>query len=372
MLYDRRMHVVICGGGAIGAATAYFLSRRGVKATLVERTGLASAASGKAGGFLARDWCDGTPVQALARHSFDLHAELAAGIGGVGGGWGYRRLQTYSGAAGFRHRGGSYDIGWLSQRVTVSQQLGSPQTTAQVHPGAFTRAMMGAAEAHGATLRIGRVTELMRHGNRVEGAIADGMDIAADAVVIAMGPWSILAAGWLPLPAVFGLKGHSLVFETGSEVPAEAAFLEYREASGEVLTPELFPRPDGTTYVCAISSESPLPVDPAAVAPDPGAIERLEALCRDLSPVLGRAKIVARQACYRPIARDGLPLIGRVAGVAGAYVATGHSVWGILNAPATGEAMAELIVDGAARSVDLAPFDPARLPPLDPKRISAA
>jgi len=43
-------------------------------------------------------------------------------------------------------------------------------------------------------------------------------------------------------------------------------------------------------------------------------------------------------------------------------VATGHSVWGILNAPATGEAMAELIVDGAARTVDLDLFDPARLP----------
>jgi len=37
-------------------------------------------------------------------------------------------------------------------------------------------------------------------------------------------------------------------------------------------------------------------------------------------------------------------------------------VWGILNAPATGEAMAELIVDGAARTVDLSPFDPTRMP----------
>jgi glycine/D-amino acid oxidase-like deaminating enzyme len=47
-----------------------------------------------------------------------------------------------------------------------------------------------------------------------------------------------------------------------------------------------------------------------------------------------------------------LPLIGPVPGVKGAYVATGHSVWGILNAPATGEAMAELIIDGSARTVD--------------------
>jgi glycine/D-amino acid oxidase-like deaminating enzyme len=34
----------------------------------------------------------------------------------------------------------------------------------------------------------------------------------------------------------------------------------------------------------------------------------------------------------------------------------------MLNGPATGEAMAELIVDGAAATVGITPFDPARLP----------
>ena len=152
-------------------------------------------------------------------------------------------------------------------------------------------------------------------------------------------------------------------------MPAEALFLEYREASGEVHGPEVFPRDDGTTYVCAISSESPLPVDPAHVAPDPGAIPRLHAMCARMSPTLGQAKVLASQACHRPVTQDGLPLIGRIPGLDGAYVATGHSVWGILNAPATGEAMAELILDGAARTVDLAPFDPARLDPLDPAQL---
>ena len=49
----------------------------------------------------------------------------------------------------------------------------------------------------------------------------------------------------------------------------------------------------------------------------------------------------------------------------------GHSVWGMLNAPATGEAMSELILDGAARHLAIAPFAPGRLPPLDPKRLSS-
>jgi glycine/D-amino acid oxidase-like deaminating enzyme len=227
-------------------------------------------------------------------------------------------------------------------------------------------AMMRAAQAQGAELRLGQVTGVVRRrgGVAVAGVEIDGKVVEGDAVVIAMGPWAILAAKWLPVPAVFGLKGHSLVFETGAKVPAEALFLECREANGTVQTPELFPRTDGTTYVCAISSESPLPIDPARVTPDPGALERLKVICSELSPVLATAKIVARQACYRPITCDGLPLIGPVAGLEGAYIATGHSVWGILNAPATGEAMAELIIDGATRSIDLSAFDPARFPSL--------
>ena len=77
------MRVLICGGGVIGASIAYFLSCRGVQPTVIERAALACAASGKSGGFLALDWCDGTPLEALARRSFTLHAELTQQIGGV-------------------------------------------------------------------------------------------------------------------------------------------------------------------------------------------------------------------------------------------------------------------------------------------------
>ena len=222
---------------------------------------------------------------------------------------------------------------------------------------------MQAAQAQGAELRLARVTGITRSDSVVTGVETDGGKIEGDAVVIAMGPWSVLAASWLPLPAVFGLKGHSLVFDTGSTVPAEALFLEYQEATGNTLSPEVFPRSDGTTYVCAISSQSPLPAEPSRVVPDDGAMERLEIMSDRLAPALGGAKIVARQLCYRPVTQDGLPLIGRIAGLNGAFVATGHSVWGILNAPATGEAMADLIVHGASRNLDLSAFDPARLPP---------
>lgn len=358
----RSKRVVICGGGAIGVSIAYFLSRRGAEAVVIERHAIAGAASGKSGGFLALDWCRGSALDPLARRSFDLHAELAETLGNP---WGYRRLATYGGyALENTSRRDQAPLPWLSDKVVLTGQLGSPRTTALVEPRAFTQGLMRAAEALGAEVLSGAVKGLHRHPNgAVGGAILDSGEIVeADAVVVALGPWSLLATRWLPLPAVYGFKGHSLIFKIGETAPAEALFLEYQEKSGEVLTPEIVPRADGTVWLCAISSTARMPVDPAQVAPDEGAHARLEALGRNISPILAAAPIVARQACFRPVAEDGLPLIGEVTGAEGAYVATAHSVWGMLNAPATGEAMADLILDGEAHAVDLAPFGPQRLP----------
>jgi glycine/D-amino acid oxidase-like deaminating enzyme len=173
-----------------------------------------------------------------------------------------------------------------------------------------------------------------------------------------MGPWSLIAAGWLSLPAVFGQRSPSLVYNTGTDVPADALFLDYHEESGAVVTVEVFPKANGNTLVTAFSDQAPLPFDPAAVVSEPGEIDRLQTICERLSPKFHAEKIIARQACFRPVTQDGLPLIGKVPGVEAAYVATGHNVWGILNAPATGEALAELIADGASRSTDLTPLRP--------------
>jgi glycine/D-amino acid oxidase-like deaminating enzyme len=368
----RPKRVAILGGGAIGASIAYFLSRRGARPAVVERHEVAGSASGKSGGFLAYDWCRGNPLDRLARRSFRLHAELAETHANP---WSYQRLTTFSGYAvdGEVARGASRRP-WLAESVVIAEQLGTPETTAIVEPRAFTKGLMRAAEAEGAVLMRSTAVDLVRgRGGTIAGvALASGEVVGSDAVVVAMGPWSILAARWLPLPPVFGYKGHSLVLDTGTAIPAEALFLEYREASGEVLTPEIFPRADGTTWVCAISTAGPVPIDPAEVTPEDGAHARLEAMCRALSPALASAPVLARQACFRPLTQDGLPLMGAVPGADGAYVATGHNVWGMLNAPATGEAMAELILDGAARHVDLKPFAPDRLRALDPARLRGA
>jgi glycine/D-amino acid oxidase-like deaminating enzyme len=364
------MRVVICGGGVIGACTAYFLSRRGIEVTVVERSEVAAAASGKAGGFLARDWCAGTSLDALARRSFHLHDTL---VHELAGDWAYQRMSAYSGTVTPKrdHRAGSARLGWLSDCVTIAGRLGTPETLAIVHPRKFTTAMMSAAQGNGARVQTGQVTGIARSadGAAAKGIEVDGSLMEADAVVVAMGPWSLLATKWMTLPAVFGQQSPSIVYDTGSDVPAEALFLDYHEEDGSVITVEVFPRADGSTHVTALLDTAPLPLDPTHVMPDSDAIMRLEAMCERLSPAFRADRIVARQACFRPVTEDGLPLIGRVPQLDGAYVAAGHNVWGILNAPATGEALAELIVAGVSRTVDLTPFDPSRLPPLDPSLL---
>ena len=366
------MKVLVCGGGVIGTSIAYFLSLRDVEVVVVERTGIANAASGKSGGFLALDWCDGSPLAPLARRSFELHAELAATLDSD---WGYRRVDTLSVVTSAHRDVGRYrslpSPAWLGDKSVVHRQIGTPQTTAQLHPAAFTKAMMSAAIDNGATLVEGRVEDVSRDpaDGRTVGAVVDGAELSADAVVVAMGPWSVLACRWLPLPAVHGLKGHSLVFEY--EPTPESLFVELEWKAGKMTQPEINPRPDGTTYVCGLPGEDPLPLDPADVLPEPGASDALRRMTAQISPELGAAKILAEQACFRPVTQDGLPLIGRAPGVDGVYVATGHSVWGMLNAPATGESMAEMIVGEAATTVDLRPFDPARLAPFDASDLHA-
>jgi glycine/D-amino acid oxidase-like deaminating enzyme len=191
----------------------------------------------------------------------------------------------------------------------------------------------------------------------------DGETIAGDAVVIAMGSWSILAGAWLPMPAVYGLKGHSLVFATGAAVSAEALFLEYREGVGQVLTPELFPMPRRHDRCLRHLEREPAADRPGRGQPGPwrdrapGAYVQHPVARADEGANPGPAGLLSASHKRRNT------LIGRIRGIGGAYVATGHSVWGILNAPATGEAMAELITEGRTQSIDLAAFDLSRLPP---------
>lgn len=63
------MRVVICGA-AWSARVPPIRSVGGTSTYSLEQTEVAAAASGKAAGFVALDWCAGTPLDALARRHY--------------------------------------------------------------------------------------------------------------------------------------------------------------------------------------------------------------------------------------------------------------------------------------------------------------
>ncbi len=135
--------VAIVGGGIIGTATAFYLAEefRFRNVTVIEAGScVASQASGKAGGFLAKDWCDGGKSEKLAHKSFELHRKLGERFPDVG----YRRLDTFSitaNAKASKANKAKNAPNWLDEdHILDVGRIGTKESTAQVHPKLLTSA----------------------------------------------------------------------------------------------------------------------------------------------------------------------------------------------------------------------------------------
>lgn len=123
--------VVVCGGGIIGAASAFFLTQTGVRVTVVERAGVANAASGKAGGFLARGWGDHLTSE-LHEKGFALHETLAEELGLKS----FRHLPTFSVRGGGKRRSTDKDTpAWLDGNVAQCRPMDPDTAQARVTSG---------------------------------------------------------------------------------------------------------------------------------------------------------------------------------------------------------------------------------------------
>lgn len=239
--------------------------------------------------------------------------------------------------------------------------MAGPDTTAQVHPAQLTRALLAAAaELAGTRVEQGTVEGLDIADGAVTGVRVSGTTLPADKVVLAMGPWTGMARQWLrQAPPILGQIGHSIVIRVGKPLSAHCLFVNHHSRAGVPHSPEVFCRPDGTAYIVEGAEIVPLPDDPLEVMPDEQQCASLQEVASALSTSLANGTVERKQACYRPYAPDGLPVIGAVPGVANVFVASGHGCWGILNGPATGEAIAELVT-GKQPTLDLKAFSPAR------------
>lgn len=353
-------NTVIIGGGIQGISLAYYLTQRGEKCTLIERSGVASAASGKAGGFLAREWGSGPTVQ-LHHQSFDLHEQLAAELGIES----FRRIPVLS-VSGTR-KAVKNPVSWLDGKAIAEPMDGA---FAQVTPKEFCDKLWAAAVRGGAEFIKGVAKDIMFDGNTVCSVELEGGEVVdTHRFVLAAGPWSgHLAEKFFSMSMpMTGIKSTSLVYEKNKVVQEEpaAAFCD-EDINGCHL--ELYPRSDGSVYICGCGGSDYVDNDrmmpggdcaaPELIKPDPCRVTAASSSFQGLSS-LGRRAPDQTQACMRPCLQDALPAMGRVPGIDNAFISCGHNCWGILWGPISGKVMSELLMDGKA-SIDMSAFDPGR------------
>lgn len=363
--YAEAKSVVIAGAGVVGCTTAYYLAKEfGLASTLVDPTGtIAPAASGKAGGFLALDWNDGSPAGPLARRSFQLHQEIADFLGASR--LDYRRLTCVAisvspdGNTMARPKGKKLQgIEWATgDAVQGMRSLGDESTIAQVHPKKLCEALWAKTceLAPDSRLVTGKVIgasygedERTLMGAKIRNN--DGTEdlVPGGSLLYACGPWTA--------NVMTGIKYHSVVMTTEKTLSQCVFFSGHGD-------PEVYVRPDQTAYCTGF------PDDEVHVTEEPGQEKvRNDAVAKITSAVQRAANLVAAegtqslvQACYLPSTPDGIPIMGPVPDQPNCFIATGHSCWGILMGPATGEAMAHLIATGKSPHVSLSVFDPQRM-----------
>jgi glycine/D-amino acid oxidase-like deaminating enzyme len=106
---------------------------------------------------------------------------------------------------------------------------------------------------------------------------------------------------------------------------------------------------------------------------DLGVLRALVAEVADHFPVLAMARIAVHRGGAPTMTPDGRPILGRVPGIDGMYVASGCCVGGLSLSPAAGRALADLILDGRS-DPDLGPLSVERFRDhyRDPRDLEAA
>lgn len=357
----RSYDAVVIGGGVIGLSCAWRAARRGARVAVVERAQPPAGATRVSAGMLAPigELTFGEPeLLAMTLASRNLYADFVAELEAATG------LST-----GYRHQGALHvaldrdeaaelrrihelqqSLGlaaeWLPPRRCRELEPGlSPSCAggvyaegeASVDPRQLTAVLLAALAEAGVELRTGEEpAEALFEGERIAGVrTSGGEELRATAVVLAAGAWSGRAE-WLPedaRPPVRPVKGQIVELRApDGEAPCE------RIIGAERVY--LVPRADGRLIAGATVEEQGFDTTVTA-----GAVHEILREAYRLLPDVAELEMVEAATGLRPGTPDNLPLIG-TSRLDGLIWATGHYRNGILLAPLTANAVADLLEGG--------------------------
>jgi sarcosine oxidase subunit beta len=342
--------VVVIGGGALGAATAFHLRRLGVSdVVLLERDALASGSTSKAAGGIRTQFADELNIR-IALRSLD-------------------EFESFADEISFRQHGYLFlldrvdDVTTFRAALALQQSLGvpsrelTPLEAAEVVPQLEVDDLLAAtycardgyatpeavvqhyARESGATIRQGcAATGIAVRGGRIVGVETAEGRIDTDTVVCCAGVWS---------REVGALAGVSLPVE------GEARSMWFTPQDGGL--PERVPLTIDFSSGFYFHREGP----GLAFGGRERALEEVaEAASRRL-PVLAELPIQTTWWGWYDVSPDWNALVGEAREVSRFLYATGFSGHGFQQAPAVGEHLAELVV-GRTPTLDLSPFSVER------------
>jgi len=362
--------VIIVGAGVQGASLAYHLACRGATVVVVERSTVAAGATGRSSG-LVRMHYDLAAEASLAWASFPWFRDWPERVGGDCGFVRTGFLWLESGAA----------AGLLRANVAMQRRLGIATSVVEADeirglapmlavddgdvgayepgsgyadPAAVATGFLGAARDRGARLVQGaEVTAIRIASGAVTGVDTTRGSFSAPAIVNAAGAWAARVAGLVGLDLPVQVWRHDTAF-LGAPPAVPIPFPVVIDHPNS-----LYFRPEGTELVLVgLEDENAIGDSPDRDTSDaaPGFSERVVERVVGRIPGLVDGTFRSAHSGQDGITPDQRPILGP-AGPAGFFLDCGHSGTGFKTAPAIGLGMAELILDGAATSVDLAPFE---------------
>ncbi|MDQ3548002.1 MAG: FAD-binding oxidoreductase [Chloroflexota bacterium] len=374
----ERAEVVVIGGGIMGASLAFALTTLGVRDVLVvERGTLASGASGKTGALLRQHYTN-VPEATLAHLSLQTFRNWDDVVGGD---CGFAETGSIVTVATSGPDAGNIErmrrVIAMQNRVGINSEVISADQLFELQPFtnvddiavaayeresgyvdslAATRGMAEAAIRGGARFAEGRtVTGIGLDGGRIRGVETDAGPIEAAAVVAAAGAWSVpLLAGIGVVVPVEAQRVQVVVLTRPLDMPADGTMTYVDTAAG------FFCRNWGPNRTLAGVGGGEFHDIVDALnwdeRPNPGFGEVVKGYIARRMPAMAKATPLYGHAGIYDMTPDTHPILSTVDGLDGLYLMLGFSGAGFKKGPAVGQCMAELIVHGTARTVDLTPF----------------
>ena len=383
--------VVIVGGGIAGCSAAFHLASHGRRVVLLERSDIASAASGQnMGGIDSYGWGDAPDLQAhLTAGSYDIFEAMQTDLGQdieLRRSGGLQAIRTAEEYEWERER-----VEMLGKRGQVAELL-TPREARTIEPG-LSPALLGAmyaprraqADPVRATQAFARLAEqrgarvLTHHAvtavtPRPAGGYTlttSGASVVADALVIAAGAWSAVLGAMLgvdiPIVPVRGQMWATAPigpssFHTISAAESAMAWAHDHGGAppdltirdGRRLTRHLYGRQRRNGEIIFGGDREVVGYD---TTPDPRGIAVNRDHAVSVLPFLGTLPIARTWAGLMPFSLDGKPLIGRIPGRDNVWIVTGLASSGFGRGPMAGKLLADYFHTGAPAPM-LAEADP--------------